>query len=420
MFAHSSAKSASRRILIAGLATLAFLADSGQAQTLSSQNDTPPKSDSPSTPVNKKSPSQPAVSPRPTPVVPQRRTPPSRSALLPPQQNGTGSQSTSGATQTQNPTGSEPTVGSTQPRQPRTNSDSNPTSPQKAPTRSQPTTVPASQRPSTKAGHPTETNPGHTPHGSDNGPAIGAAAGAATAVVLSELIAHHHASPQKLGHDGPQIEKEFDMSDFTVKGLVRASWPVVLDFTIDSPGAVFVEITAAKRSYRVRMTNQANRRGYAIIHLPANFGTSLQPAVYHIHSVAPAGANTPAPRLRTYGLGAGDKAVGSVAIDQLTFRPAIIHPKANEVADYGFHAHSAFDGVRAEFIFTTLNNGRVLVQKDQEEKLSPIPEGERAKGTWKGQGKAGEHMLQIRAWRGLENGGDWVVAWSPEIVDVIK
>jgi hypothetical protein len=29
-------------------------------------------------------------------------------------------------------------------------------------------------------------------------------------------------------------------------------------------------------------------------------------------------------------------------------------------------------------------------------------------------------MLQIRAWRGLENGGDWVVAWSPDIVDVVK
>jgi hypothetical protein len=249
---------------------------------------------------------------------------------------------------------------------------------------------------------------------------IGAAAGAAVAGVLGDIIAHHKESPDKLGHDGPQTQHEFDMSDFTVKGLVRASWPVVLDFTIDSPGSVLVEITAAKQQYRARLTNKANRRGYAIIHLPANFGTKLRPAVYHIHSIAPAGATTPAPRLRAYGLAAGDKAVGSVAIDQLTFRPAIIHPKANEVADYGFHAHSAFDGVRAEFIFTTLYNGRVLVQKDQEEKLSPIPEGERAKGTWKGQGKAGEHMLQIRAWRGLENGGDWVVAWSPDIVEVVK
>ena len=60
-----------------------------------------------------------------------------------------------------------------------------------------------------------------------------------------------------------------------------------------------------------------------------------------------------------------------------------------------------------------------MVEKDQEAKLAPIPEGERAKGTWEGKGgKTGEHMLQIRAWRGLEKGGDWVVAWSPDIVNL--
>jgi hypothetical protein len=41
----------------------------------------------------------------------------------------------------------------------------------------------------------------------------------------------------------------------------------------------------------------------------------------------------------------------------------------------------AFDGVRAEFVFTTLYNGHTLAQKDQEEKLSAIGEGERARET---------------------------------------
>lgn len=294
--------------------------------------------------------------------------------------------------------------------------------PQQPPKANYPSTyAPASQQPPTKGGHPAETNPGRTPGGSGNGSAIFAAIGAAAAVpIIGERIAHRNPSPEKLSHDGPQVPKEFDMSDFTIKGLVHPHWPVVLDFMIDSPGSVQVEIIAGQRRFPKTLNNKPNRRGYSIFRLPANFGTKLQTATYHIRSIPVAGANTPAPRLRTYGLGAGEKAVGSVAIDQLTFQPATIHPKANEVADYGFHAHSAFDGVRAEFIFTTLYNGRVLVEKDQEEQLSPIPEGERAKGTWKGQGKPGEHMLQIRAWRGLENGGDWVVAWSPDIVDVVK
>jgi hypothetical protein len=301
------------------------------------------------------------------------------------------------------------------------NSDSRPTAvtrPQPPKTGSRSTYSNASQESSTKGGHPADTNRGRIPHGSNDGAVIGAAIGAAaTGLIIAKLI--HNTSPGKLGHDGPQVPKEFNMNAFVITGLVHPSWPVVLDFMIESPGSARIEIIAGKRRFRATITNKANRRGYAIVRLPSDFGTKLQTATYQIRSLPAAAGKTP-PKLRIYGLGAGEKAVGSVAIDQLTFQPATIHPKANEAADYGFHAHSAFDGVRAEFIFTTLYNGRLLVQKDQEEKLSPIPEGERAKGKWKGQGKSGEHMLQIRAWRGLENGGDWVVAWSPDIVDVVK
>jgi hypothetical protein len=281
--------------------------------------------------------------------------------------------------------------------------------------------VSASREPSAKGGHPAEINPGRTPHGSGDGAAIAAGVSAAAAAVIVGEIFAHHPTPEKLGNKGPQVPDKFDMSGFVMKGLVQGNWPIVLDFMIDSPGFAQVDITAGKQHFLVRMHNDPNRRGYAKIRLPKYFGTKPQIATYKIHSMPPAGSNGPAPRLRTYGFGAGEKAVGSVAIDQLTFQPGTIHPKAQEVAAYGFHAHSAFDSVKAAFIFTTLHNGSVLVQKDQEAELSPVPEGERAKGTWKGDpGKAGEHMLQIRAWRGLKNGGDWVVAWSPDIVDVVK
>lgn len=281
------------------------------------------------------------------------------------------------------------------------------------------TTVPSSQRPPNREGHPAETNPGSNPHSSSEGPIIaGATIGAG--LIIGELVEHYNASPEKLLHDGPQVPKEFDMNGFAIKGLVHPSWPIVVDFMLDSPGAVRVDLTAAdKHHYEVLLKGSPNHRAFAIFRLPPDFGSKLQTAVFRVNSVPAAGATT-APMLRTYGLGAGEKAVGSVAIDQLTFTPPTIHPKAKEFADFGFHAHSAFDGVRAEFIFTTFYNGHLLAQKDQEEKLSPIPEGERARGTWEGKGKPGEHMLQIRAWRGLENGGDWVVAWSPDIVDVVK
>jgi hypothetical protein len=276
------------------------------------------------------------------------------------------------------------------------------------------------QPPSSNEGHGVETYPGHTPHGSNDGPAIAAGATAA-GLIIGQLIAQHEASPNNLGKNGPQVPKELDMNGFTIKGLVQPNWPIVLDFVLDSPGAAQVDIITAdkKHHYRALMTNRANYRAYAIFRLPPDFGKGPQIAVYQIQAVAAPGS-TAVPRLRTFGLGAGDKAVGSVAIDQLSFQPPMIHPKAKELANYGFHAHSAFDGVRAEFVYTTLYNGHLLIEMDQEQKLPPIPEGERGRGTWAGKGKPGQHMFQVRAWRGLENGGDWVVAWSPDIVDVVQ
>ena len=282
-------------------------------------------------------------------------------------------------------------------------------------------TVPASRTPSSKSGHGTDTNQGSEPHGGGNGGAIaGAAAGAVVGgLLLHELMSHHAPSPEKLGHDGPETPKDYDMSNFTVKGLVGPNWPVVLDFKLETAGTVEIDIVAAdKHEFHVMMTNSTNRRAYGITRLPPGFGTEVQAAIFQIHTLAPTGSA--APGMRTYGLGAGERAVGSVAIDKVVFGPAAIHPKAKEVATYSFHAHSAFSGVRAEFIFTTLYNGHVLLEKDSEEGLPPVPPDEQARGTWPGKGKPGQHMLEIRAWRGLKDGGDWVVAWSPDIVDVVK
>jgi hypothetical protein len=301
----------------------------------------------------------------------------------------------------------------------------NPYPPQRNPgkggdTNSPPRTVGTSQDPSKKGGHPADTRPGTNPHSSTMGPGI-ATASIAAGLIFAKNIHDYNKSPEKLGHDGPQVPKSLNMNGFTIKGLAYPNWPVVLDFKLDSPGGVEMDIVAADNHRdQVIIPNLPNRRAYAIFKLPANFGDKLQTAIYQVRSIPNPGATSPAPNLRTYGIGAGEKAVGSVAIDQLTFQPATIHPHAHEAASFGFHAHSAFDGVRAEFIFTTLLNGQVLVQQDQEQRLSPVPEGERAKGTWQGNGRPGEHMLQIRAWRGLQNGGDWVVAWSPDIVDVVK
>lgn len=296
-------------------------------------------------------------------------------------------------------------------------------------------------------GHPEETSTGQSPHGSGDGAMIGAAVGGAAAAVLITELFMHHDTPSKIASHGPEVPKQLDMSGFTIKGLARPGWPVVVDYVLNGSGSVQINVTGDDHSeYTCILPGRDRRRGFQIFNLPANFGKSAgaqqsqlpggacpprvmhpgqpegkqQIAVYKITAVPPAGSSAAAPQLRIFGLGAGENAVGSVAIDQLTFQPPTVHAEAKEQANFGFHAHSAFDGERAGFIFTTLYNGHLLVQQDQEQSVQPVPENQYAQGTWKykGQPKPGEHMLQVRAWRGLQNGGDWVVAWSPDIVDV--
>jgi hypothetical protein len=280
----------------------------------------------------------------------------------------------------------------------------------------------AVQEPTTKGGHGPDTKVGPPPHGSSNaGEIAGAAAGAAVAtVVIAEIFAHRPPSPEKLGREGPKLANSLDMSAFTVTGLARGNWPVAVDFLLSEPGTVEVDVVIPHQpSFHASLTNTVNTRGIAIFRLPQNFTDGPKTAVWQFHFASARGVN-PAPGLRVYGIAVGDHAVGSVAIDQLTFLPAEVHPKVKEVATYGFHAHSAFDGADADFVFTAMQNGHVLAQKDKEQTLNSISAGAQDSRTWSANGKPGQHMLEVRAWRGLPNGGDWVVAWSPDIVDVVK
>ncbi len=262
--------------------------------------------------------------------------------------------------------------------------------------------------------HPTPTNVGTPPHNSSD---TGTIAIVSVATVLAGLgtyeIAEHH------GKNGPDVPKAFDMDGFAIKGLARANWPVVLDFVTDSPGTVLLDIKSKAHEFQTTINSPGSGvRGYQIRYLPADFDPQPQSAIYQVRFVST--GNAPGMGLRTYGIGAGFKAVGSVAIDELTFQPAAVHPKLKEFATYGFHAHSAFDGVLADFVLVENGNGHLVVKQDANAKPGPVEEGELSTKTWDANGKAGEHMLQIKAWRGLENGGDWVVAWSPDIVDVVK
>lgn len=282
-------------------------------------------------------------------------------------------------------------------------------------------TTPARQTPSKAGNHQADTRPGNNVGGLSKGEDAGIAAGIAGAAIGGAIWFHHHEehkllNPDQLSSNGPNVPKNFDMNHFIVEGFIGPDWPVALDFTLDAPGAVkFDIVTSDHQQYSALFTNGLHGRGIAIIH-PKGLPDKVQIATFDVEAVAPQGSNGPVPTLRVYGMAAGPKAVGSIAIDEVTFGPSNIRMK--QTAEYGFHSHSDFSNVRADFIYTFLKDSHIVMKQESEDPAGPVAQGDHAQGTWIGKGSEGQHMLQIRAWRGYA--ADWVVAWSPDVVVVAK
>jgi hypothetical protein len=277
----------------------------------------------------------------------------------------------------------------------------------------------AQQQP-TSSGHAADTRTGQpVSSGGSNAKTIGIIAGILGAAIATGIAVDHEKHKQPNADDllkkGPQLPKDVVMNHLIVDGLVGPGWPVGVDFQLSGPGNVLLDITTADKVHYQQVLT-ANRSGRGITISRPEFPDKLQAATFDVEAIAPQGGNGPPPDLRVYGMAAGPYAVGSIAIDQVTFGPSEV--KMKQIAQYGFHSHSDFSNVCADFMFTGVKENHIVMKQDNETKLSPVTTDERAQGGFQGKGTEGQHLLQIRAWRG--NSGDWVVAWSPDVVSLTK
>lgn len=223
-------------------------------------------------------------------------------------------------------------------------------------------------------------------------------------------------STDDLLKNGPQVPKNASMSHLLVEGIIGPNWPVGLDFHLEGKGSVILKIlTSENVQYQQQITTDIDGRVIAITR-PRGLPDKLQPATFSVEPAAPAGSSDPAPVLRIFGLAAGPRAVGSIAIDQVSFGPASVQEK--KPAQYGFHSHSDFNIVNADFMFSGVMNNCIVMKKDSETKLLPVHQDDHPQGTLTAKGTLGQHLLQIRASR--DDGGDWVVAWSPGVVTLTR
>ncbi len=225
---------------------------------------------------------------------------------------------------------------------------------------------------------------------------------------------------EQLNRNGPQFPESLRMSDFRVTGFAKGGWPVVVDYEAEQGTYVLLTIVTQNSppAQAVLAVPQTGRR-LQLLRLPAEFGTTLKSATFSIDAAA--SAIDQAPRyLRIYGFGCGAKAVGSVAIDELRFGPGAVtvsDPKTH----FGFHTHTMFDKMKAEFMQIAMVDHSIEGQLFDNKKIDRrVAEGESINDQWSAKkAKTGPIQFRVRGWmtvRGDNTGGDWVSAFSPDLV----
>jgi|SoiMethySBSTD1v2_1073268.scaffolds.fasta_scaffold36407_3 hypothetical protein len=228
---------------------------------------------------------------------------------------------------------------------------------------------------------------------------------------------------------GPQFPEQFSMSCAPVHGFVQGGWPVVVDYQTTGPTRAVLEVhgTATQQPHVVTL-ERAERRTLVKLNLPQTFGATPQIALYLVRAEKQV-ANTPG-GVQLFGLGAGPRAVGSVAIDQVDFGPSALRVSQKQRASYSFYSRSDFNRVVVEIVRVARAAGEIKVSLARSTPLDITLTrgtwvGKKEPLTWDGMNGAnrvstGPHMLQVRAWLNGQDARDWVAAWSPSAVVVAE
>jgi hypothetical protein len=223
-----------------------------------------------------------------------------------------------------------------------------------------------------------------------------------------------HRKYKKLVRDGPSIASLGQVIRF--RALAKGGEPLVVDFQLAGDGYLKLVI---KGSGRTRSTFEfpakAGSREIDMKTLPAEFG-AWQAARWTVTAFDDSGEEI---EYRFFGIGVGDRAVGSTGIWQVTFWPPEI--RNTESADWGFKSKHDFE--RAGIVIYRWEDGAGYWRESQtlDSKCQP-KRGEGCKGNWdgadgKGARSKGRHRVAVKAWQSKHE-KDWIIEISEEQVAV--
>jgi len=234
------------------------------------------------------------------------------------------------------------------------------------------------------------------------------------------------AAERTLIEDGPQLPVAFPEGTFAVQGFAQDGWPLVVDFE-PQPGTVTeLQLTVGTggdaRTRKLLLDPDGSRgRQLLALEIPDTGGAREPvPATYAITSLPIAAFDLDRPRtaepapLRIFGIGAGPRAVGSVAIERIAFTPAF--PGAR----FGYVAKSEFTRARAQVQRLERDDGTIRVQPVFDSVRSNLAVGPQI-GAWPGtvagtsDASRGPHRLQVTGWFTTDD-RSWVAALAPDLV----
>jgi len=241
-----------------------------------------------------------------------------------------------------------------------------------------------------------------------------------------------------LDKHGPQLPPIFSMSTFSIMGFSKGNWPVVIDYVLEQDSLLLVVIAPEGQKPQIFRLDGKKGHWQTKIQLPPEIGDQLRVSEYLVQTLDNNIGQVSPAHMHIHGIAVGNKAVGSIGIDQVSFSPASIRLDQHQRAQYSFH--SMFDFKNTEVTFVRLAKssiGEIIAASVGSKSMGSVNQNARKNGEWDGSVKppatlknyppelqqwlqlpVGQHALQVRAWFGIKDGGDWVTALSETLVSV--
>jgi hypothetical protein len=227
-------------------------------------------------------------------------------------------------------------------------------------------------------------------------------------------------SRRDLLENGPQAPMVLPEGAFPVYGFIHDGWPIVADYRSQADSVTWLTVSVPGRPVWSRRLPSGEHQ-VKVIYEDGDAPRSVV-ALIALESRSATGGDDGVPTpIEVFGLGAGPRAVGSVAINSVSLAPSG-RQLGGDFARFGYVAASDFNAIDMEilrFAADSRNGRRVITATTVAQyRVGAVRRGAFGPRMWDGReqksqrASEGRHRLQVRGWE-VEGDESWVTALSP-------